>query len=109
MLRRRFRRARRLVKAAACASILRQNQLRYLTRVNEKGVAMLLPLVALLANAASTQAQAQPQAKTIVVVGQRIDDAADNLKACIARHCNPDEEIDATLALAENQLLAGKY
>lgn len=45
----------------------------------------------------------------IIVIGKRIDDASDQLKACIARACNPKEDIDATLRLAETQLLAGKY
>ena len=57
----------------------------------------------------SANAPHQDQPKTIVVVGQRIDDAAADLKACLARRCKPDEDIDATLRLAETQLLAGKY
>lgn len=68
---------------------------------------MLPLLVALYASATITQVQPQP--KTIVVVGERIDDASARLKACLARQCKPDEDIDATLALAETQLLAGKY
>lgn len=68
---------------------------------------MLPLLVALSASAIANQPQ--PQTKTIVVVGERIDDAAANLRACLARQCKPDEDIDATLALAETQLLAGKY
>ena len=68
----------------------------------------MLPLLfAFEIGTANIQAASQP--KTIVVVGERIDDAAANLKACLARHCKPDEDIDATLALAETQLLAGKY
>jgi hypothetical protein len=68
---------------------------------------MLPLLVALFASTAATEPQ--PHSKTIVVVGERIDDAAANLKACLARNCKPDEDIDATLALAETQLLDGKY
>jgi hypothetical protein len=68
---------------------------------------MLPLLVALYAGATITQVQ--PQSRTIVVVGERIDDASAGLKACLARNCKPDEDIDATLALAETQLLAGKY
>jgi tetratricopeptide (TPR) repeat protein len=45
----------------------------------------------------------------IVVVGRAIQNAKDSLAACLARHCRPDEDIDASLALAENQLIAGKY
>lgn len=68
---------------------------------------MLPLLVALLTSATVTEPQPQP--KTIVVVGERIDDAKARLKACLARNCKPDEDIDATLALAETQLLDGKY
>jgi hypothetical protein len=68
-------------------------------------VLMLPLLVALYASATVTQ----PQPPTVVVTGQRISDASSTLNDCLARHCKPDEDIDATLALAETQLLAGKY
>lgn len=45
----------------------------------------------------------------IVVVGQRISDAKARLRECLARNCAPNEDIDATLALAETELLAGEY
>ena len=45
----------------------------------------------------------------IVVVGRPIDDATAALNACLARRCPPNEDIAATLALAETQLLGGKY
>lgn len=45
----------------------------------------------------------------IVVIGKRIEDAEARLAACLARHCPPNEDIDATLALAENQVMAGQY
>jgi hypothetical protein len=47
--------------------------------------------------------------QTIVVEGKRINDAEGRLSACLARRCSPDQDIDATLALAEWQLMAGKY
>lgn len=47
--------------------------------------------------------------KTIVVVGHRIEDSERALAACIDRQCPPKEEIDASLAHAENQFLAGNY
>lgn len=47
--------------------------------------------------------------KTIVVVGRRVEDSERALAACIARNCPPKEEIDASLAHAENQFLAGDY
>jgi hypothetical protein len=45
----------------------------------------------------------------IVITAQRIRAAQDALRACLARHCDPNEDIDASLALAETQLLGGKY
>src|SRR3954468_21895776 len=45
----------------------------------------------------------------IVIIGQRIDDARARLAACLARRCAPNEDVDATLALAEAQLIDGGY
>lgn len=45
----------------------------------------------------------------IIVQGRAIQDSKAALASCIARHCPTDEEIDAALSLAENQLIAGKY
>src|SRR4051794_22444833 len=50
---------------------------------------------------------AQPDARTIVVTGRRDSEAA--LKACLERHCPPKEDIDATLAYAEQLFEAGDY
>ncbi|KQN15718.1 hypothetical protein QP178_09060 [Sphingomonas aurantiaca] len=52
---------------------------------------------------------ADGEGKTIVVVGRRVEDSARALAACIARQCPPKEEIDASLAYAEDQFLAGDY
>src|SRR5688572_29585540 len=68
---------------------------------------MLLFLVAL--SAAQTAGQTETKVDPIVVTGRRIDDASADLKACLAKRCKPDEDIDATLRLAETQLMAGKY
>ncbi len=68
----------------------------------------MLPLL-LAIQVAATDVPTQAQPKTIVVIGQRIDDATAALKDCLARGCKPNEDIDATLRLAETQLLAGKY
>ena len=68
----------------------------------------MIPLIVALA-ASNVALAPQTPSGTIVVVGERIDDAKKNLDTCLARHCNPDQDIDATLALAETQLLAGKY
>lgn len=57
----------------------------------------------------TTSAPATAEEKTIVVVGKRLQDTESALAACIARQCPPKEEIDASLAHAENQFLAGDY
>lgn len=67
---------------------------------------MLVLAFALLASAATVPADSKQE---IVVVGRQIQNAKDNLQACLARHCPPPEDIDASLALAETQLIAGKY
>lgn len=56
-------------------------------------------------------AQPPPPAESgpIVVTGQRLPDYRAALAACLARHCPPNEDIDATLALAEALLLQGEY
>lgn len=65
-------------------------------------------LFALVIAAASAPAEA-PQHPPIIVTGQRIRDAEAALRDCLARHCAPDKDIDATLALAEAQILDGDY
>ena len=45
----------------------------------------------------------------IVIVGQRIDEAKARLAACLVRHCAANEDIDATLDLAEVQMIDGDY
>jgi hypothetical protein len=67
----------------------------------------VLPL--LVAFYSASAAAQTPPPPDVVVIGKRITDAQDGLAACLARHCRPDEDIDATLRLAETQLLAGKY
>jgi tetratricopeptide (TPR) repeat protein len=62
-----------------------------------------------LALFASTSSVPQDSKQDIVVVGRAIQTAKDSLAACLARRCAPNEDIDATLALAESQLVAGKY
>ena len=55
-------------------------------------------------------APSQPQAgQEIVVTGQRVNDTAAALQACIARKCPTVEDINASLAHAENLLLHGNY
>lgn len=68
---------------------------------------MFAPLLSVLLSA-STSAVAPPP-RPIVVTGRAIQDKKSDLRACLARNCGVGEDIDASLALAETQLLAGKY
>jgi hypothetical protein len=63
------------------------------------------------AHALPQQPQAAPVGppQTIVVVGDRIADLRRRLAACLARHCPPNEDIDATTALAELLFDNGEY
>jgi hypothetical protein len=78
---------------------------------------MLDALSSFLLIAASGNAAAQPQPpqaqantpQTIVVTGDRIADFRRRLAACLARHCPPNEDIDATTALAELLFENGEY
>jgi hypothetical protein len=51
----------------------------------------------------------QEAAPAIVVTGNPLSETAKRLKACLDRHCPPTEDIDASLAHAENQFLEGDY
>ncbi|NYT42926.1 hypothetical protein HZY97_19285 [Sphingomonas sp. R-74633] len=55
------------------------------------------------------QSKQEAPAPTILVTGKPIAETEKNLADCLARHCPPKEDIDATLAHAENQYLAGDY
>lgn len=75
---------------------------------------MVKTLLFLTAALLSAGAQAQPsQAGTgeraIVVTGQPISDYRARLATCLARHCPPNEDIDASLALAEALFVQGEY
>lgn len=60
--------------------------------------------------AAGALALAAPaMAQEIVVTGRSLQDTEAALKACIERHCPPDEDVAASLAHAENQFVAGDY
>lgn len=65
---------------------------------------LIAPIILAIAATAS-----QPTTGDIVVIGQAIKDSQKRLEECLARHCPVDEDIAATLALAESQLLAGNY
>lgn len=65
-----------------------------------------LPLVATVALLAlATPAAAQD----IVVTGKSLKQTEEDLRACLARKCSPEEDIKATLAHAENLFVSGDY
>jgi hypothetical protein len=66
-------------------------------------------LFALLAAGSPAFAQREDDQPAIVVTGVRIQDFRDRLAACLARRCPPNEDADATLALAEALFLNGDY
>jgi hypothetical protein len=68
-------------------------------------------LFAAAAAATPVQAPAPPAAEpgTIVVTGRRVPDYRAALAACLARNCPPNEDIDATMALAEALFMTGQY
>lgn len=61
----------------------------------------------------ATQAQPvtgrPPSPREILVVGKRLADTEGALAACLARGCSAAEDINASLAHAENLLLSGNY
>lgn len=58
---------------------------------------------------ADTIAPQKAESGTIVVTAIRLEATAAKLKACIAQHCPPIDDIAASLAHAENQFVAGDY
>src|SRR3569833_2359666 len=71
---------------------------------------MPIVLLASLALTATTPPSAAPQAEPpIVVTGRSLRDTEQALRDCLARKCPPDQDIDASLAHAENLFVAGKY
>lgn len=68
-----------------------------------------LTAIAAIALAAPAYAQDAQQGADIVVTGTPLDETARRLAACLERHCPPKEDIDASLAHAENQFVAGDY
>jgi tetratricopeptide (TPR) repeat protein len=67
-----------------------------------------LPFVALLAAAPAAEPPKRDP-NEIVVTGTPLRDAERALAQCIARHCPPDQEIEASLAYAEDLFVAGRY
>lgn len=54
-------------------------------------------------------AAAQDDGPAIVVTGERLRDLRRALADCLARNCPPNEDVDATLAVAEGEFLNGDY
>lgn len=72
------------------------------------------PIIILAATLSSPQFSAVAQDEgagnqTIIVTGRSLDDTLRGLQECLARGCPPDEDIDATLAHAENLFVNGDY
>ena len=65
--------------------------------------------IAALILAAAPAAAQQQQSQEIVVTGHRLSDTKKALEDCLKRKCPPNEDIDATLAHAENLFVAGDY
>ena len=73
-------------------------------------LASLLMMISLPAAAQEpAPAQDEQPGEPIIVTGIRIQDYRTRLEACLARNCPPNEDADATLALAEALFLNGDY
>lgn len=68
----------------------------------------ILQTVLLVAGTAAVQPP-PAESNRVIVTGQRLPDYRAALAACLARNCPPNEDIDATLALAEALFLQGEY
>jgi tetratricopeptide (TPR) repeat protein len=70
---------------------------------------ILLVAVATAASAGQPPTPAEASNQTIVVIGERIQEFRNRLAACLARNCPPDEDINASTALAEALFVDGEY
>lgn len=66
-------------------------------------------LLALLLSAPAEAAQSDEDGRRIVVTGKPLQETERSLADCLRRKCPPDQDIDSTLAHAENLFLAGEY
>lgn len=69
----------------------------------------LLTAAGALVCAAPAAAQTARDGSDIIVTATPLDQTARRLAECLARNCPPKEDIDASLAHAENQFVAGDY
>ncbi|WP_432767814.1 MAG: hypothetical protein HEQ22_10270 [Sphingopyxis sp.] len=74
--------------------------------MSKSSLSILLLAAALAGPVAAAQTNGDPE---IVVTGRSLKDTGDALAACLARNCPPDQDVAASLAHAENQLLQGDY
>src|SRR5688500_2058437 len=78
-----------------------------------EGSMRVITAVALMLLAAPAAAQRNERytepTEPIVVTGIRIQDYRERLAACLARRCPTNEDVDASLALAEALFLTGDY
>ncbi len=72
-------------------------------------LSILFMLAQAAANAQAAPVQPAGQDKPIVVYGYRLETSKRELAECIARACPPVDDVNATLAHAENQFMAGDY
>ena len=72
-------------------------------------MSLVVALALLNANVGSAQATEPPQGPPIVVTAQSIADYRARLAACLARHCPVNEDVDASLALAEALFIQADY
>lgn len=69
----------------------------------------LLFLPVLLASPAAAQEQKHEDDTLIVVTGTPLSETEKRLRECLERRCPPREDIEASLAHAENQFITGEY
>ncbi|MEA3046003.1 MAG: hypothetical protein QOJ53_335 [Sphingomonadales bacterium] len=71
----------------------------------------LLPALLIGVSAPAFAQQPVPggQPQEVTVTGRRLQDFRDRLAACLARRCPVNEDVDATLALAEVEFESGGY
>lgn len=77
--------------------------------------ALLIGLLTAVSGPAFAQTETAPAVsrgsggQEVTVTGRRIEDYRARLRACLARGCPPNEDVDATLALAEVEFESGEY
>lgn len=70
---------------------------------------LVLLSVLVLASAEAPPPKPAQNEQVIVVTGHSLQETERRLRECLARKCPPNEDIDASLAHAENLFVAGRY